>query len=109
MWLREGDTNEEIMIPIHLPLETIQTLFQESVKDFQKISGTPSYSKYLLSEFSRSPEDKKVDDKIHELLFRSENEEEIIGTILDLQKRGIDTSTLSIIRRQRRVLGSCYL
>ena len=59
---------------------------------FSKISGTPSYSKSFLFEFSRSPEDKKVDDKIHEVLFRPENEEELIDIILDLQKRGIDTS-----------------
>ena len=51
---------------------------------FSKISGTPSNSKYLLSEFSRSPQEKIVDDKFHEVLFRSENKEELIGIILDL-------------------------
>ena len=61
---------------------------------FSEISGTPSFSKSLLFEFSSSPEDKKVDDKIHEVLFRLENEEELINIILDLQKRGIDTSAL---------------
>lgn len=61
---------------------------------FSEISGTPSYSKSLLSEFSRSPEDKNVDDKIHEVLFRLENEKELVDIILDLQKRGIDTSAL---------------
>ena len=61
---------------------------------FSEISCTPSHSKYFLSEFSRSPIDKKVDDKIHEVMFRSENEEELIDVILDLQNRGIDTSAL---------------
>jgi len=61
---------------------------------FTETPGTSSFSKSLLSEFSRSPEDKIVDDKIHEVLLRSENEEELIGIILDLQKRGIDTSSL---------------
>jgi len=60
---------------------------------FTETPGTSSLSKYLLSEFSRSPVDKIVDDKIHEVLLRSENEE-LIGIILDLQKRGIDTSSL---------------
>lgn len=41
---------------------------------FSEISGTPSHSKSLLFEFSRSPKDKKFDDKIHEVLFRLENE-----------------------------------
>ena len=54
---------------------------------FTDIPGTSSVSKSLFPEFSRSPEDKIVDDKIHELLLRSENEEELIGIILDLQKR----------------------
>ena len=56
-----------------------------------EISGTPSHLKSLSSEISRSPEDKRVDDKIHEVLFRSENEKELIEIILYLHKRGIDT------------------
>jgi hypothetical protein len=48
----------------------------------------------LFPEFARSPENKVVDDKIQEVLLRSENEEELIGIILDLQKKGIDTSSL---------------
>ena len=59
-----------------------------------EISGTPSHSKSLSYEILISPEDKKVDDKIHEVLFRSESEKELIDVILDLQKRGIDTSAL---------------
>ena len=37
-------------------------------------SGTPLHTKYLSSKVLRSPEDKKFDDKIKEVLFRSENE-----------------------------------
>lgn len=61
---------------------------------FSETLGAPCFSKSLFPEFSRSPEDKIVDDKIHEVLLRSENEEKLIGIILDLQKRGIDTSSL---------------
>ena len=39
-----------------------------------EISGTPSHSKSLSSEILRSLEDKRVDDKIQEVLFRSESE-----------------------------------
>ena len=59
-----------------------------------EILGTPSHSKSLSSEISRSPEDKRVDDKIHEVLFRSESEKELTEIILDFHKRGIDTSAL---------------
>ena len=38
------------------------------------ISGTPLHIKSLSSEVLRSPEDKKFDDKVQEVLFRSENE-----------------------------------
>jgi len=44
-------------------------------KIFPDIPGTSSVSKYLFPEFSRSLENKIVDDKIHEVLLRSENEE----------------------------------
>ena len=37
-------------------------------------SGTPLHTKYLSSKVLRSLEDKKFDDKIQEVLFRSENE-----------------------------------
>ena len=59
-----------------------------------KISSSPSHSKYLSYELLRSPEDKKIDDKIHEVVFKSESEKELIDIILDLQKRGMDTSSL---------------
>ena len=39
-----------------------------------EISGTPSHSKSFSYEILRSPEDKKVYDKIHEVFFRSESE-----------------------------------
>ena len=42
----------------------------------------------------RSPEDKRVDDKIQEVLFRSESEKELPEIILDFHKRDIDTSAL---------------
>ena len=61
---------------------------------FSDIPGTSNISKSLFPEFSRSPENKIVDDKIQEVLLRSEEEEELIGIILSLQKRGIDTSSL---------------
>ena len=57
-------------------------------------SCTPYHSKSLSSEILRSLEDKRVDDKIHDVLFRSESEKELIDIILDLHKRGIDTSAL---------------
>ena len=69
-------------------------IISRSRQRFSDIPGTSNISKSLFPEFSRSPEDKIVDDKIQEVLLRSENEEEIIGIILDLQKRGIDTSSL---------------
>ena len=69
-------------------------IISRSKQRFSDIPGTSSISKSLFPEFSRSPEDKLVDDKVQELLLRSENEEELIGIILDLQKRGIDTSSL---------------
>ena len=59
-----------------------------------EISGTPSHLKSLSSEILTSPEDKRVDDKIHEVFFRSESEKELTEIILDLHKRVIDTSTL---------------
>ena len=48
----------------------------------------------MSSEVLRSPEDKKFDDKIQEVLFRSENENELTKIVLDLQRRVIDTSAL---------------
>ena len=75
-----------------IPVDNPNTLSRRRQR-FTETPGTPSYSKSLLSEFSRSIEDKIVDGKIHEVLLRSENEE-LIGIILDLQKRGIDTSSL---------------
>ena len=48
---------------------------------FRSISGTPSHSKYLSYEILRSPKDKKVDEKIHEVLFKSESEKELIDVI----------------------------
>ena len=75
------------------PVDNPKTI-SRSRQRFSDIPGTSSVSKSLFPEFSRSPEDKIVDDKIHEVLLRSENEEELIGIILDLQKRGIDTSSL---------------
>lgn len=59
-----------------------------------EISGTPSHLKSLSNEILRSREDKKVDDKIHEVLLRSKSEKELIDVILDSQKRLIDTSSL---------------
>ena len=59
-----------------------------------EILGTPSQTKSLSSEILRSPEDKRADDKIHKVLFRSESEKELIEIILYLHKRGIDTSAL---------------
>ena len=59
-----------------------------------EISGTPSHSKSLSYEILRSPKDKKVDENIHEVLFRLESEKKLIDIILDLKKRGIDTSAL---------------
>ena len=59
-----------------------------------KISGTPSQTKCLSSEILRSLEDKRADDKIHEVFFRSESEKELTEIILDLHKRGIDTAAL---------------
>jgi hypothetical protein len=61
---------------------------------FSDIPGTSNISKSLFPEFLRSPENKIVDDKIQEVLLRSEEEEELIGIILSLQKKGIDTSSL---------------
>ena len=75
------------------PIDNPNTISRRRQR-FTETPGTPYFSKSLLSEFSRIPEDKIVDDKIHEVLLRSENEEELIGIILDLQKRGIDTSSL---------------
>ena len=69
-------------------------IISRSKQRFSDIPGTSTISKSLFPEFSRSPEDKIVDEKIQEVLLRSENEEELIGIILDLQKRGIDTSSL---------------
>ena len=66
------------------PVDNPNTI-SRSKQRFTETPGTPSFSKSLLSEFSRSPEDKIVDDKIHEVLLRSENEEELIGIILYLQ------------------------
>ena len=63
-------------------------------------SGTPSHSRALSSEIVRSPEDKKFDDKIQEVLFRSENENELTKIVIDLKRRGIDTSTL-VTKTQR--------
>ena len=57
-------------------------------------SGTPSHSRALSSEILRSPEDKNFDDKIKEVLFRSENENEFTEIVINLQIRGIDTSSL---------------
>ena len=75
------------------PVDNPNTI-SRSRQRFPETPSTPSFSKSFLSEFSRSSEDKIVDDKIHEVFLRSENEEELIGIILDLQKRGIDTSSL---------------
>ena len=54
-------------------------------------SGTPLHTKSLSSTILRSPEDKNFDDKIQEVLFRSENEKEFNEIVLDLNRRGIDT------------------
>ena len=48
------------------------------------ISGTPLHTKSLSYEVLRSPEDKNFDDKIQEVLFRSENEKELTDIVLDL-------------------------
>ena len=63
-------------------------------KGIFEISGTPSHLKSLSSEISRSPKDKRVDDKIHEVLFILESEKELTEIILYLHKRGIDTLAL---------------
>ena len=46
-------------------------------------SGTPLHTKALSSKVLRSLEDKKFDDKIQEVLFRSENENELTEIVLD--------------------------
>ena len=63
-------------------------------------SGTPLHKKALSSKVLRSPEDKKFDDKIQEVLFRSENEKELTEIVLDLHRRGIDTSS-SVIKKYK--------
>ena len=57
-------------------------------------SGTPLHTRALSSEVLRSPKDKKFDDKIQEVLFRFESEKELTEIVLDLHRRGIDTSAL---------------
>lgn len=66
----------------------------EGISEISEISSTPSHSKSLSSEILRSPEDKRVDDKIQEVLFISESEKELTEIILDFHKRVIDTSAL---------------
>ena len=63
-------------------------------KGISEISGTPSHSKSFSSEILRIHEDKIVDDKIQEVLFRSKSVKELTEIILELHKRGIDTSAL---------------
>ena len=58
------------------------------------ILSTPLHTKSLSFEVLISPKDKKFDDKIQEVLFRFESEKELNEIILDLHKRGIDTSAL---------------
>lgn len=59
-------------------------IISRSKQRFFDIPGTSNTSRSLFPEFARSPENKIVDDKIQEVLLRSENEEELIGIILDL-------------------------
>ena len=56
--------------------------------------GTPLHKKSLSSEVLRSPEYKNFDDKIQKVSFRSENEKELTEIVLDLKRKGIDTSSL---------------
>ena len=66
----------------------------KGIKGSYSKSGTPSHLRDLSFEILRNPEDNKFDDKIQEVLFRSENENELTEIVIDLQRRGIDTSAL---------------
>ena len=52
-------------------------IISRSKRRLSDIPGTSSISKSLFLEFSRSPENKLVDDKVQEVILRSENEEEL--------------------------------
>lgn len=58
----------------------------KGIQGSSKILGTPLHTKVLSSEVLRSPEDKRFDDKIQEVLFRYENEKELIEIVLDLHE-----------------------
>ena len=73
-WLREGDTQGVILTQIHLSLWTIQTPSPEAVKAFLKYQVLHYIQNPCPLKFLRSPEDKIFDDKIQEVLFRSESE-----------------------------------
>ena len=59
------------------PVDNPNTI-SRSRQRFPETPGTPCFSKSLLPEFSRSPEDKIVDDKIHEVLLRSETKNNLL-------------------------------